>query len=102
MTNSKNSRRLSTKARSVIKQIQKLGASKIAQQQAILDWFKHVKPTLTTCEARAQLSIMHPGGRILELRRKGCRIELEWITVSDLNGVCHRVGKYCYLTQKER
>ena len=40
------------------------------QRKRILAWLRRYG-TMTTLEARNELSIMHPGGRIMELRRQG-------------------------------
>lgn len=88
-----------TKAR-LIKAIQIQGNSKIVQQQAILTWFRNIKPSLTTMEARDELSTLHPAGRILELRRQGYDIPLTWTNSIDENGVSHRIGVYHYFGKK--
>lgn len=56
---------------------------------------------LSTMEAREQLGILHPCGRVMELRRKGYRIDTHWIKEPDANGVLHRVGLYIYKGRKE-
>ena len=40
------------------------------QRKRILAWLRRYG-TMTTLEARNELSIMHPGGRVMELRRQG-------------------------------
>ena len=40
------------------------------QRKRILAWLRRYG-TMTTLEARNELSIMHPGGRVMELRREG-------------------------------
>lgn len=56
-------------------------------------------PRLSTIEARNNLGILHPGGRVLELRKKGYKIDTHWINAPDLNGVFHRIGLYVYQGQ---
>ena len=51
---------------------------------------------LSTMEARDKMGILHPGGRINELRAKGYLIETRWTNETDANGVPHRVGLYVY------
>ena len=51
---------------------------------------------LSTIEARDKMGILHPCGRIMELRKKGYRIDTTWINEPDANGVTHRVGLYVY------
>lgn len=50
---------------------------------------------LTTMEGR-DMGIMHPGGRVMELRRQGYLIDTHWANETDSNGVVHRVGMYLY------
>jgi len=45
--------------------------------------------------------ILHPPGRIGELRKKGYQIETYWASEPDSNGVLHRVGVYVYHGIKE-
>jgi len=49
---------------------------------------------LTTLEARERLNIMHPGGRVLELRRAGYEIVTVWTHATDHDGRPHRVARY--------
>ena len=65
----------------------------------LLDWLLE-KSTITTDQAREHLDVMHPAGRIKELREAGYLIITVWITwISDF-GIKHRVAKYV-LTQKQ-
>lgn len=48
----------------------------------------------STIEAREELDIMHPGGRIKELRRKGHEIMTVWTTTTNAQGHKHRCGRY--------
>ena len=63
------------------------------QRLAILGWFKTHK-SLTTLEARNELGIMHPGGRILELRKSGYDIKTHQSTELDSLEKPHRVARY--------
>ena len=65
----------------------------LAQRQRILDHLQKVGP-LTTLEARECLNIMHPGGRIAELRRKGHKIPKIWCIDHSVGGFPHRVARY--------
>ena len=47
------------------------------------------KRPLSTLQIRNELDIMHPGGRICELRKAGYKIVRYWI-----NEAGHRVGQY--------
>lgn len=76
-----------------------LYSNAIRSQQARL--LKHFEacPRLSTIEAREQYGILHPCGRVMELRKKGHRIDTHWISAPDTNGVLHRVGLYVYQTK---
>lgn len=50
--------------------------------------------TVTTNEARDGLDIMHPAGRIKELRDEGLCVLTLWETVEADNGDRHRIAKY--------
>lgn len=71
------------------------GNSASSQRARLLKFFESI-PRISTMEAREMLGILHPGGRIMELRRKGYRIDTHWIEEPDSNGVSHRVGLYVY------
>ncbi|KPJ67582.1 MAG: hypothetical protein AMJ43_04075 [Coxiella sp. DG_40] len=64
-----------------------------AQRSRILSWLSEGK-TLTTFQARNKLEIMHPSGRVLELRQRGWNIKTDWTTELSPEGVAHRVAKY--------
>jgi len=49
---------------------------------------------VSTLEARERLNVMHPGGRVLELRALGYRIVTAWSFEPDAWGRPHRVGRY--------
>jgi len=68
------------------------------QRKRILDWLVGGNP-LSTFEAREQLDVMHPGGRIMELRRKGWHIKMRWIKVNK-GLVQHRIGQYFLSSSK--
>lgn len=68
-----------------------------AQRQRILERLQH--GPLTTTEARAELDIMHPGGRVLELRKKGHNIVTHWETV-DTGKARHRVASYVLFSER--
>jgi len=64
-----------------------------SQRTRILEHFSKC-PRLSTMEAREELGVLHPSGRIMELRQKGHKIDMHWIKAPDSNGVIHRVGLY--------
>jgi hypothetical protein len=49
---------------------------------------------VSTLEARERLNVMHPGGRVMELRALGYRIVTAWSFEADAWGRPHRVGRY--------
>jgi hypothetical protein len=49
---------------------------------------------ITTLYARRELDVMHPGGRIMELRRNGHRIDTVWTEEATDCGKVHRVALY--------
>jgi hypothetical protein len=71
------------------------------QRARILKHFA-ISPRLSTIEAREVHGILHPCGRIMELRNLGYRIDTHWITAPDSNGVAHRIGLYVFHGLKKR
>jgi hypothetical protein len=71
--------------------------SKSAQQHRILKAL--LRQPLTTIEAREKLDILHPCGRVLELRRQGWPIITVWVSFPTDCGRLHRVGKYIMETE---
>ena len=66
--------------------------TKSRQRNAILAALQ--RGPLTTVQAREGLGILHPGGRVLELRKLGYRIETQSRTEFDSHGRPHRVASY--------
>jgi hypothetical protein len=71
------------------------GNSTSTQRKRILSYLEK-NHRISTMEAREILGILHPGGRIMELRKKGYRIDTHWIEAFDANGGTHKVGLYVY------
>ena len=71
------------------------GNSSASQRAIILKHFND-GPRLSTIQARDQYGILHPCGRVMELRKKGHCIDTHWTTELDANGVPHRIGLYVY------
>ncbi len=69
-----------------------------AQRKLILYVLSH--GSLTTLEAREKLGIMHPGGRISELRKRGHNIITHWTTETDASGQAHRVARYVLMNKR--
>lgn len=66
------------------------------QQARILKYFLTVCPRLSSMKIRDDFAILHPPGRIKDLRDQGHRIILLWVYEPDLNDVMHDVGMYVY------
>lgn len=71
-----------------------------SQRSRILKHFE-VCPRLSTMQARDDYGILHPSGRVMELRKNGHIIQTHWISEPDANGVTHRVGLYVYQGKSE-
>lgn len=54
----------------------------------------HRVAAVTTLEARRHLDILHPAGRVMELRRAGLKILTLWQTATTEAGEQHRVAMY--------
>lgn len=63
-------------------------------QRALMREALETLPTVSTVEARRDLDILHPAGRIMELRRSGVEIVTTWIDEVTSAGVRHRIGLY--------
>tara|TARA_Y100001968_G_C19441520_1_gene762821 strand:+ start:2714 stop:3019 length:306 start_codon:yes stop_codon:yes gene_type:complete len=72
-----------------------------SQRARLLNHFESC-PRLSTVEARETYGVLHPCGRIMELRKKGYLIDTHWTITPDSNGVLHRVGLYVFKGQKAR
>lgn len=53
---------------------------------------------LTTQLAREALDIMHPAGRIRELRQKGYVIHMDYVDCPTNSGRKHRMGRYVLIS----
>lgn len=73
-----------------------LDTSTAAQRARLLAHLR--RDSLTTLEARERLNIMHPGGRVLELRRMGYPIVTVWTWDADHEGRLHRVARYALMS----
>lgn len=49
---------------------------------------------MTTLQARAELDVLHPGGRVMELRRQGYRIATIRVREATDCGRVHNVARY--------
>lgn len=83
---------------SALKQIalQFNGVDRASQRQCLVAAFE-LYPILTTVEIRDYLNILHPAGRVMELREQGCNIVTLWVTVEADNCTKHRIGQYLWV-----
>lgn len=76
-----------------------IGNTAAAQRARLLDYlYRH--DTVTTLDARANLDVLHPAMRVLELRRAGHHIDTVWVHQSTQCGKLHRVARYVYRGKK--
>lgn len=75
------------------------GVSATAQQSRLLRALRTAKGGMTTLEARRKLDILHPAGRVKELREYGHRIITHWTTEVTDYGEEHRVARYVLLEE---
>lgn len=57
--------------------------------------------SLTTQDLRQDLDIMHPAGRVKELRARGFEIQTHWDNCPTACGKKHRMARYVYLGKME-
>lgn len=70
------------------------------QRQRLLEWLKaHGK--IDTVTARRELDILCPAARVLELRKRGHRIDTVWIERTTDCGKIHRVAMYVLLVEAD-
>jgi hypothetical protein len=72
--------------------------TKEAQRARLLHYLRETGP-LTTLQARNLLNVMHPGGRIMELRRNGFQILMTWV-IDFQENFSHRVGQYTLIGEQ--
>lgn len=75
-----------------------INANSAAAQRARLLLALHCRP-LSTLQARAELDVMHPGGRIMELRRQGHQIATIRVQEATDCGRLHSVARYVLLQE---
>lgn len=63
-----------------------------AQRQRLLERLRVT--SLDTLQARSELDVLHPAARIMELRKRGYRIETVWIDRPTDCGKLYRVAMY--------
>lgn len=70
--------------------------SRAMQRAALLKWLQ-VHQRITTLQARNELGIMHPAGRVQELRKSGCNIATDWKWGADATRRRHKQALYVLL-----
>lgn len=73
--------------------IKPVSHSYAAQRGRLLQYLKQ-HSSITTLQARHLLAVMHPAGRVKELRDSGHPILTYWAFDTDSAGVRHRQGLY--------
>lgn len=76
-----------------------LQTSSEAQRARLLEAFKAGR-SLTTLDCRGELNVMHPAGRVKELRTDGHDIRTTMKRDDDADGRPHCVGLYSYHGQR--
>lgn len=71
-----------------------------AQRKRLAAWLE-LHGSITTDEARRELDIMHPAGRMSDLRAQGFNIATVWDNSPTARGSMHRMGRYVYLGRLE-
>lgn len=69
-----------------------------AQRARLLDALS--RKSMTSLEIRHGLDILHPAGRVIELRRRGIEILLTWVYQPTDGGRFHRVGLYTVVSNR--
>lgn len=72
-------------------------SSRTAQRRRLLLALRNAP--VSTITARKELDIMHPAGRIKELREQGFDIQTLWQWQPTDSGKPHRVGLYCLISE---
>lgn len=73
--------------------------SRAMQRAALMQWLQ-THQRITTLQARNELGIMHPAGRVQELRDSGNDITTHWQWEADATGKEHRQALYVLLSCK--
>lgn len=70
------------------------------QRQRLLAYLKNNR-SITTLEARHKLDIMHPAGRIKELKEQGYNIITHWRIDTTPEEKQHRVAEYVLMPKRK-
>ncbi len=74
-----------------------LDTTTAAQRQRLLAALRHAP--ITTLAARKTLDVLHPAGRVMELRKAGHEIITHWTHEHTAANVPHRVARYILLKE---
>lgn len=72
------------------------GNDAVTQANRSLEAFQ-LLVSLTTQDMRQDLDIMHPAGRVKELRARGFDIQTHWDNSPTACGKMHRMARYVYM-----
>lgn len=75
------------------KQEARTGLAQPTQWEVLLKWLQ-AHQRITTLQARNELGIMHPAGRVQELRSAGYDIATHWQREADASGKEHKQALY--------
>jgi hypothetical protein len=64
-----------------------------SQRQKLLQWLRE-HGVIDTITARRELDVMHPAARIMELKKRGHKIDTVWVERHTDCGKVHRVALY--------
>lgn len=66
-----------------------------AQRARILKYLEKLGSSgVSTIEIREKLDVLHPAGRIKELREEGHKIITRWTVTENIFGLAHRNARY--------
>jgi hypothetical protein len=78
----------------------RISQSSAMQRLSLIQWLKDHQQ-ITTLQARNELGIMHPAGRVQELRDSGCTIETYWQWAPDATGKQRKQALYVLMSENE-
>lgn len=76
-----------------------INLTKTAQRERVLTLLRN--GPASTSQLR-NVQVMHPGGRVMELRRQGYKIVTTWQHAPDSEGVIHRQGVYVLMAEAQQ
>ncbi|MFC1513098.1 helix-turn-helix domain-containing protein [Thermodesulfobacteriota bacterium] len=91
-----------TRGRAQNKNITQMKGNSLTEQCQRLLGYLRFHGSITTIVARRDLDIIHPAGRICELRKAGYGIDTVWTTDINENGKEHRVANYILKVKEQK